>query len=69
MSLLSLALYAVQKYWLLFPFGFPLFKFKRDFACIVHDDIGIEFIDRLAFHTFDKFGLSIGHKAFYISKA
>ena len=53
MSLLSLTLYTVQEHWLLFPFGFPLFKFKRDFAYIVHYDIGIEFTARLTFHAFD----------------
>ena len=69
MSLLSLTLYTVQEHWLLFPFGFPLFKFKRDFAYIVHYDIGIELTARLTFHAFDKIGLTFGHEAFYIGNA
>ena len=52
----------------LFPFWFPVLKFKGGFGFIVHDDIGIEFIARIAFHAFDKVGLSFGHKAFYIGK-
>src|SRR5690606_5386587 len=69
MSLLSLTLYAVKKTKHLFPFWLPLFKLKGGFTFIVHDDISIEFIARFAFHTFDKVGLSVGYKAFYISKA
>ena len=68
MSLLSLTLYAVQKTKHLFPFWFPVFKLKGGFGFIVHDDIGIEFIARIAFHAFDKAGLSFGYKVFYIGK-
>src|SRR5690554_3813138 len=66
MLLLSLTLYAVQKHLLLFPFWLPVVKLKRGFGFIVHDDIGIKFIARVAFHAFDKVGLSFGHKAIYI---
>ena len=69
MSLLSLTLYAVQKTKHLFPFWFPVIKLKGGFGFIVHDDIGIEFIARIAFHAFDKVGLSFGQKTFYIGKA
>src|SRR5690606_39734825 len=69
MSLLSLTLYAVQKTKHLFPFWFPVLKFKGGFGFIVHDDIGIEFIARIAFHAFDKVGLSFGHEVFYIGNA
>lgn len=69
MSLLSLTLYAFQKTKHLFPFGFPVVKLKRGFGFIVHDYIGIEFIARIAFHTFDKVGLSYDHKAIYIGNA
>src|SRR5690554_6925206 len=69
MSLLSLTLYAVQKHLLLFPFWLPVVKLKRGFGFIVHDNMSIEFIARIAFHAFDKVGLSFGHKTFYIVKA
>jgi len=62
MSLLSLTLYAVQKTKHLFPFWLPVFKLKRGFGFIVHYDIGIEFIARIAFHAFDKVSLSFGYK-------
>ncbi len=62
MSLLSLTLYAVRKTKYLFSFWFPVFKLKGGFGFIVHDDIGIEFIARIAFHAFDKVGLFFGQQ-------
>src|SRR5690606_7396358 len=53
----------------LFPFWFPVLKFEGGFGFIVHGDIGIKFIARIAFHVFDKVGLSFGHEVFYIDKA
>src|SRR5690606_18276414 len=58
-----------NKAFILFPLWFPVFKLKGGFGFIVHGDIGIKFIARIAFHAFDKVGLSFGHKAFYIGKA
>src|SRR5690606_15893873 len=49
-----------NKAFILFPVWFPVFKLKGSFGFIVHDDIGIELIARIAFHAFDKVGLSFG---------
>jgi hypothetical protein len=58
-----------NKAFILFPVWFPVFKLKGSFGFIVHDDIGIELIARIAFHAFDKVGLSFGHEIFYIGNA